>query len=254
MAALTGIELVYQLVQDDVRRPDLQDKIWRRIHRAALTWHRADEWKRDFIETVYNFDVEDTAVPNQIPPVTGANALFLNWAGQVQSTINVQVLQLDQLPEFRKIGYLRKYITVTPYGTAVYDPTTGQQGTVQGGDLTERGVDSMFDGYGFDKTNVFYRSGNAINISSSTPLNKVYIGYFKDPKLTLGCTTQAEFETYDSWIIDNYSDLIVADVKAKMFSDTGKVEEANAIKRPGTGDLYIQEMRLRASETRVALR
>jgi len=254
MAALTGIELIYQLVQDDVRRPDLADKIRRRIHRAALGWHRADDWKRDFLETVYEFDLEGTAVPNQIPPASGANALFMNWAGQIQSTINVQVLDLTELIFFRKVGYLRKYMTVTPYGTAIFDPTTGRQGTVQGGDLLERSPDSMFDGYGYDATDKFYRSGDNINISASTPLNKVYIGYFRDPKLNLGCTTEAEFLDYESWIIDSYPDLIVADVKAKLFTDTGKAEEANAIRRPPLGELPIQELRLRSAETRVSLR
>lgn len=251
MAALTGIDLIYQLIVDDTGRGDLQEAIWRKIHRSALNWHRCDDWKRDFVEDVYVFEQDGTAVPSTIPPVTGSNALFMNWAGQVQNAINVQQIDISQLRGFRKIGYLRKWQTVTPTGTQIYDPTTGQQGTVQGGDLVERSPDSMFDGYGYDKTDTFYRSGNLINISSSTPLDKVFIGYFVDPVLNLGCQTLQDFQTYSSWIIDNYPDLIVYDVVNKIFTDIGKNEEANGIAKL---DLPREELRLRAAETRVSLR
>lgn len=254
MSALTGIALVYQLVQDDVRRPDLQDKIWRNIHRAALAWHRADDWKRDLKEQEYVFDQEGTQVPEQLQNITGADSLFMNWAGQLQSTVNVQVIDLADLPRFRKFTYVKKWMTVTPYGTAIMDPVTGRQGTMQGGELLERNPDSMFDGYGYDATDKYYRSGEQVNVCASTPLSKVYIGWFQDPKLNLGCTTQEEFEDYESWIIDNYPDLIATSVKAKIFTDTGKVEEANALRRSGTGELYLQEIRLRSAETRVSTR
>lgn len=255
MSSLKGIDLVYQLIDDDLRRPELINKVWRRIHRSALNWHRADDWKRDLVEGEYIFDDLTTAVPNSlIANTTGANSLFMNWAGQVQSTQNIQVIDLAKLSNFRKIAYLRKYQSVSPTGSPIYDPTTGQQGTVVGGDLTERSADSMFDGYGYDKTDVFYRSGNTICINSSTPLDKVYYGYFRDPIVDLGVQDIDSFRKYASWIIDNYPGLIVADVKARMFTDTGKVEEANSILRPITGELYVEEMRLRIAETKVSLR
>lgn len=249
---MSGIDTIYTLVQDEIKRNDLKERIWRRIHRSILNYHHMDMWSRDLEEQVYIFAIPNTAVP-AVPVVSGSNALFMNNMGAQNPTINVQVIQLKDLKRFRYIRYIRKWMTVDQYGLAILDPTTGMQGTFQGGDLIERNPDSMFDGYGFDATDKFYRSGETIVVGTSTPINQVAVGYFKNPLVNLGCNTLVDFQLYDSWIANDYSDLIVADVKAKVFTWTGKTEEANTILKP-RGELETEILRLQTNEVRVSMR
>lgn len=220
---MSGVDTIYQMVQDDVKRPDKQGNIWRRIHRSILKHHRKDFWFKDLIEQIYQFNVSNTAAVNQVP-ILGANSLFMNFFGGGNATLNVQQVDTTELIRYRKVDYLRKWMTVSPYGTPILDPITGRQGTVEGGDLLERSPKFMDDGYGMDLQNSFYASGTDININSSTPLSQVYIGYFSDPKVSLDCNTLATFRDYISWIADAYPTLICCDVKKYVFADIGKNE------------------------------
>lgn len=226
---------VLQRVIDDTNRLDQIAVLQRRILRAALFWHRKERWKKDVIEQLYVFPNPNTSLVPNSSQYTGANSLFLNSLAAPNLSLNVQQIDTTLLKRFRNLWYLRKWITVDQFGNAILDPTTGLPGTVANGDLFERAADTMFDGYGYDVTDVYYKSGNNITINSSTPLSQVYIGYYCDPFL--------DFENIDqtpeivngnilwagnntvSWIIDNYPDLISATVKAKRFADMGKTEE-----------------------------
>lgn len=222
---MSGVDVIYQLIQDDVKRPDKQAIIRRRIHRSILKMHRKDFWFKDLVEQIYQFDVAGTAAANQQVVLPGAQGLFMNWFGAVNSTLNVQQLDTTNLVRYRKVDYMKKWMTVSPYGTAILDPITGRQGTVQGGELTECSPNNLNDGYGFDRQNVYYGSGTVININSDTPLSQVYIGYLSDPKVNLANTTDATFQDYQSWIADSYPTLICCDVKRFLFSDIGKNEQ-----------------------------
>jgi len=90
---MSAIDDVYTIVQDDIKRSDLQARIWRRIHRSILNYHHMDMWARDLEEQVYIFANPNTAVP-QPPAVSGSNALFMNSMGAQNPTISVQVIEL----------------------------------------------------------------------------------------------------------------------------------------------------------------
>jgi len=111
----------------------------------------------------------------------------------------------------------------------------------------------MFDGYGYDATDKYYKSGDTIRVSTSTPLSQVYIGYFKNPLVNIGCDSLQAFQLYDSWIVDKYPDLICCDVRARMFTATGKTEEANSITKPG-GELQSEILRIQSNEIRTGMR
>jgi hypothetical protein len=172
---------IYQQIIDDTKRPDLWAETLRRIARAILKMHRMETFKDDMKESIYYFDNASTAAPITYPQVTGANSLFLNNMAAPNANINVQVIDLTKLFGFRKIVYLRKFVTVDNFGQPIVDPTTGLWGTVQGGDLTERSPEKMFDGYGYDIRDTYYNSGQSIRITSSTPFSRVFMGYLKDP-------------------------------------------------------------------------
>lgn len=215
------VATIYLLIQDSVRRPDRQAVIWRKIHEAILAAHRIDQWKQDLVEQIYQFDIANNAAANQVIQ-PGINGQFMNWFGNPLQSTNVQQINLLAFPRFRKVNYLRKFANTTNWGAAIYDPTNGQIGTVQGGDLTERNPDSLYDGYGFDVQNTYYRSGDVININSSTPLNSVYFGWFRDPIVNLGCNDAAAFANCESWVADKYPSLISTMVITQMYGILGK--------------------------------
>lgn len=243
----TPYEDIYAKIQDDVHRLDLgpvsaggTGEIDRRIQRALLKYHRKDNWKRDLIEQEYVFALEQTAVPTTI--VVGADSLFMTQFGQVAQGVFIQQINLDYLTRYRQTAYIRKWQTVTRYGTSITDPATGQQGTLANGDFTERSPDRMFDGYGYDINDVMYLSGNNINLRSSTPMSKAYIGYFSDPVIT-------PVTDIASWIALGYQELLAAEVAAMIFKRSGKDEEAKA----QAGVLAVEIGLLESANVRLAL-
>lgn len=209
-------EIIYEFIQDDVKRPDLEDEINRRIQRAVQRYHRMDMWMKDHVDQVYVFENPQSAVQQQA--VAGSNVLYMNQF----AALNLYIQQIDTrlLVRPRFFTYIRKWMTTNPWGTAIVDPVTGRMGTAMNGDLTEAASDSMTDAYGYDRTNVYYRSGEFIQLNSSTPLGQVYLGYFREPVV-------APVERLNDWISTDYPSLIAADVKARTFAVIGKTEEAN---------------------------
>lgn len=247
---MSGIDTIYTLVQDGLKRPDLQQRVWRRIHRSILKHHQIDQWKRDRFDQIYNFSPPNSAAAYNTVQA-GINGLFMNWFGNVQFGNNVQAIDLTTLVRYRKMSYIRKWMTQDSYGNPIQDPTTGQVGSLQGGDLREVNSDSLFDGYGYDKFNVYYRVGDEIQIRSDTPLTQCFLGYFQNPVVNLGCSTEEEFQTYNSWIADNYPGLIISDSLKQLFISIGKPE----IEAKGTAMEYAEELAaFTASEVTVSTR
>lgn len=201
---MTAYEICYQFIQDDVNRPDLEEVIKRRIQRAVLKFHRMDFWKRDFVEQPYAF-VE-------------------NVAGQV--------IDLRFFSRLRAIGYMRKATFVQ--ATNVYE--------TYGSHFTEMNPMMTFDGYGYDRTNTFYRQGDQIKLLSSEALQYMMIGWFQDPLLE-------PIIASDSWILRDFTSLIVAEVTNRIFKDIGKDSEAASKKEEVTSEVML----LQINATRVAV-
>jgi hypothetical protein len=235
----TPYERINNFIQDDVKRPDLQSVIDRRIQRALLKFHRKDNWKKDLIECRYVFPTANSAVVVQ--EITGGNSLFMNSMQQV-GQLYIQQIDKEQLTRVRQFMYIRKWITADENGLAIFDPQSGTLGTSAGGDLTERSPDRMFDGYGGDLNDVFYESGQFVNIRSSTPLSQVFIGYFSDPVVEPAANIA-------SWIATMYPMLIAAEVAWRVFLSIGKNEEAGGAKQERDEEL----LNLQGNNIRLAL-
>ena len=184
-----SIEYIIQLVIDDTGRADKLEEIKRRIQRALMHHHLKDYYKKDHIDAIYVF---------QTP-------------GQLE-----QVIDTTLIINFRNPSYIRKFQTVDVNGNPIA-PTTEQ------GDLKETAPEKAFDGYGFDKLNVFYRSGTDIKIRSSTPIDQVFMGYYTFPAIE-------PIANINSWIANEYPTLIAATAKRRIFKDIGKDDEAKSAK------------------------
>lgn len=211
MANSAAYQVVEDSIVDDTQRPDFaqvdnsgSSLIMRRIRRSVLKMHRIDFWQKDFIEQIYAFDAN-------------------------QPASMLQVIEESFLPRIRSFGYIRPWDS-TASSTYNSQYTPGILGAPRGGPLTEMNVSIVLDGYGYDRQDVFYRSGNKIKVNCSIPLNEVLIGWFQDPFLD-------PITASDSWILTNYPDLIAADAKRRIFKNIGKDDEAKSSREE-----YMEEM------------
>lgn len=183
-----SIDFIIQCVVDDTGRPDKVEEIKRRIQRAIIKHHYKDFYKKDHIDVIYAF----------------------------LTTATEQVIDTTLIDRFRAFSYLRKFMTVDVNGNPIA-PTT------EGGDLKETAPEIGFDGYGFDKLNVYYRSGTDVKIRSSTPMDQVFLGYYSYPLVE-------PIANINDWLIDEFPGLIAATVKRRIFKDIGKDEESKSAK------------------------
>jgi hypothetical protein len=195
MAFSDAYAFVEQILTDDTGRSEMaivdansSSLFQRRIRRAVLAMHRIDFWLRDFVEQIYLFD----------------------------SSAMIQMIDEAYLPRMRAIGYLRKWDSAL---ASNYQANV--TGSPKGSSFTELNPANVLDGYGYDKQNTMYRSGNIIKLNSSEAISKVLIGWFKDPLLD-------PITASDSWILKNYPDLIAAHAKRRIFKDIGKDEESRS--------------------------
>jgi hypothetical protein len=236
---MSPYEQIVEYIQDDVHAPHLADEIDSRIKRAVQRYHRMDTWSRDHVDQVYVFAQANTI--SQQAVVSGSDALYLQSFG---SGLQRYIQQIDTraLARPRKYSYIRKWMTQNPWGTAIIDPDTGQIGTSAGGDLTEASPSVLTDGYGYNRNDVYYRSGDYININSSTPLSQVYIGYFSDPVVE-------PVQNIVDWISFEYPSLIAADVKMRTFAVIGKSDEMKLAQ----GELQAEIALLQSNNVRVGI-
>lgn len=216
MAFSAAYTFVEQLVIDDTGRPNFavldsngSSLIMRRIRRAVLAMHRIDFWFKDFVEQLYAFD----------------------------SSNMIQIVDTNFLPGLRAIGYLRKWDASLQ---SQYQANV--TGAPRGSSFIELNPSNVIDGYGADKQDAMYRSGQYIKLNSSIPISQVLIGWFRDPSLD-------PITASDSWILANYPDLIAALAKRRIFKDIGKDDEYKS-----ANEEYAEELgRLQTNNIKLAV-
>lgn len=217
MANSEAYNRVEQAVVDDTGRadkaiPDASDGssiIMRRIRRGTLAMHRIDFWKKDFIEQKLVFEVSQ----------------------------QIQLINVNQFPRLRAIGYIRAWDS-TIQDQYQNNITGAPKGTV----FEEIAPEKLLDGYGYDRQNTMYRSGDVIKINSSIPIDAVLVGWYGDPLLD-------PITVSDSWILRDYPDLIAAHVKRRIFKDIGKDDESRTAKEE-----YEEELlRIQTNNIRLAV-
>lgn len=119
--------------------------------------------------------------------------------------------QLDIPTEFaryRKIRYIKKYDLTSLV------PKEGEFHKI-----SEASPDSLFDRYNSIRSNVFYLAGTNLNIRLNTQESGLLISWYTYPEV--------EPESYQSWIADMLSSVIVNRAVAEIQNSIGMVEEAN---------------------------
>lgn len=170
-------------------RPDLVDLTKLAVRHATLKAHKLDFFPKDIYET---------GIQWQIPAY-------------------IQSLEYRTLvPRWRALKYLRKYDFTTSPGTPgdIFSVITPEL---------------ILDSYNFQKDNVCYLAGEALEIRSNTKDINMLLSCYRHPD-----TTEA---TYDSWIALDQPAAIVHEAARSVFKQIG-YDEQSAEQRVEVTDQY----------------
>lgn len=111
----------------------------------------------------------------------------------------------DVIPRFRKAKYLRIW-----EGDAAGIPTRF---------LTPIQIENVLDGYGYQKSDVFYQAGNLIQIRTRAPLQRALFGCYAHPNVTTSA--------YSSWIAVEEPYAIIHEACRVIYREIGYAEQAS---------------------------
>lgn len=185
-------------VQQIVRRPDLVTRIESAIKSATLKLHTTDFYFRDLVEEGVQFDTPNT--------ITNFNPR-------------------DIFERYRKVAYVRYWH---------YDDADvvnlGRPGKVL--DHVELG--EVLDYYGFPRTEIYYESGELLQIRTKVALSHALIGVYQFPDLNE--------ESYTSWIARDYPYSIVYEAAAKIFGQIGNANQQALMVEEARNQLAILQI------------
>lgn len=107
------------------------------------------------------------------------------------------------ISNFRAIKYLRKIDVATGQASAFIDVITPEE---------------VLDSYSRTKNDVAYVAGRAIELRSSTEVQKIILGCYVNPVITEG--------SYSSWVADLFPYVIIYEAARVLFKMTGFDEQA----------------------------
>jgi len=168
-------------------RPDLVNESTLAVQQSTLLLHRRENWAYDLTEIGWQFPLSSYQ----------------------------QQIALADIPNFRKIKYLRKYDSVN---------------LAPGDYLTEVSVEQSFNKRWMqDNVDCYYFAGAVYNINMSTSEQYLLMGYYADPDVT---TTN-----YTSWIGVKHPGLVAA----RACTMLAALMEKEAFKQ-SMGMLYQEEL------------
>ncbi len=192
-----------QSIADDVytitNRPDLVTETTVAIRKAIRKFHGADTFKRDLNSVQLRMADLATTDPNQY-----------RWA-----------IPLDTFPRFRRFDTVAYPMNrVMPTNQIPAPLVDVAQGFGPKRQFVELGANNLFDGYGYEKQNYYFITGNTVNVKSGWYIDYLSFTYYQWP--TIPQSTSAEL---DSWIAREYPDAIIEEASGAVFKMIGKDDE-----------------------------
>lgn len=210
------------MVYVETNRPDLVAETQQAIFEATLSLHLSDFYFNDISTSQITFSTADY----------------------------IQQIQTSTLPAYRSFAFFRKAINgptlfaPTPGSLSdpiIPDPVTGQFPCRmnQYKFLTEKGIDDLIDGWGYDYTDVWYYAGNTINIKSSTSILNGECGWYAFPTLDIVNSGNG----YTSWIANSFPYAVVYRAAGTIFQKTGQDSQVRQYMDPQIG-LAAQQLNI----------
>lgn len=107
-----------------------------------------------------------------------------------------------------------------------------------------KNLKDSYDEYGDSKSDIAYQAGSSLFMKSSTPMDKIMLGWYAFPVLSITDTTTTYDESnFNSWIARDYPFLVIYHACSSVFSTTGKQEQARKLDAPAAqGGLVAQQI------------
>jgi hypothetical protein len=197
------ISAVYTLTN----RPDLVAETQLALRKATVKAHGADFWKADIAV------VPKYTLPIPVVDVTQPSSRFV-----------INLVDATNFPNLRKVAYIKEYIN--PAGQVSssisgWDTLIANYGTSpRQRNYDECSPESVIDDYGTERTNYWYQAGKQVSLRTYTPILYATLGYWAYPNATPA--------GYNSWIANDFPDLVVEEAASIVFRTIGKAEESAA--------------------------
>ena len=167
-------------------REDMAAEIQTAIQASTLRVHQSDYYSRDV--------TEDT--------ITLAGTDYLH-------SISIQAM----FPRFRAVKYLRKW---DPTGI---DPISGLPTGLAGAFFDVLDPEAIMDTYGVNKENIYYVTGGALQLRSSTQISSLLAGWYQSPKIS-------PVGQFSSWIAEVVPHAIIFDACSIIFQMVAQQEQS----------------------------
>lgn len=191
-------------VYTETNRPDLVPETLQAIMEATFSIHNMESFYRDILE----------------------NTIVFTDAGAY-----IQQLALQAVPRFRSVAYIKKSDPVNNLAEQYNLPLQTNLPplvfkTTQFNFLRQIDIGDILDGYGYEKTDVWYAAGSQINIKSSTPLHYCTLGWYANPLISI------DGSSYESWVATDYPYAIIYKAAGSIFSKIGEEKSLAMYMRP----------------------
>ncbi len=202
-------------------RPDLAAETILAVRKATVKAHSADFWKGDIVI------VPKYTLPAPIVDITQPSSRFL-----------INLADAINFPNLRKVAYIKEYIN--PAGqvssaVSAWDTLIANYGTSpRQRNYDECSPESVIDDYGTERTNYWYQAGKQVALRTYTPILYAVFGYWAYPNATAS--------GYNSWIAQEYPDIIVEEAASLVFRMIGKADEAAAYAGNWRDNLHLLTM------------
>lgn len=189
-------------------RPDLVAETALAIRRATMRYHSADLWKNDI----------SIVIPNLITISQDSNNIFPSFRYQLDLTDAITY------PLYRKVQFIRGI-------SFNVDPLTGMTISDQPIDYKELDADRILDDYKIESINYWYQAGQVVNLRCSGNIQNATMGYWQFPNIVPA--------TYNSWIAQQFPDMIITEATAYIYRIIGKTAEAQVLAQEFPENLWM---------------
>lgn len=172
------------------KRPDLVNETILALKRAIIKEHSAMDYPRDLARL----------------------SAALTQANPNNFKYELSLATLGLHPKARKIMDIREHINPA---LDAWSTNTGMQGQLL---FKERAPDNIFDAYGLEQRQYWYRLGSNLNIVAPRQVDNVLITYYAVPSTTV-------LATYSDWMADMYDYVLYTHAAAEIFRIIGKSDE-----------------------------
>jgi hypothetical protein len=126
---------------------------------------------------------------------------------------------LDTFPGFRRFKSVGYPLDLILPANQIPAPLTDAIFGAGCREYVEVAPDNLFDGYGYEKPNYYFITGDTVNLRSGWYIDYLDFIYYKWP------TIPAADVTLTSWIVNTYPDAIIEEASGAVFKMIGKDEE-----------------------------